>query len=909
MLYRSLLIFLWGFLWVASGNMRAQSRSCVVNTHVSADDFDAWINRIKERRAGFRTLAVEEQVFNVPVIVHIVHDGESLGTESNISLDQVLSQLEVLNEDFNRLNADTVNTPTEFIDVAGSMNINFLPALVDEAGEMLAEPGIHRIDRNSMEFDAPPYNYDYFSSVIQPATFWNPDDYFNIWVCDLNGGLLGAAQFPEAPFDDLPPNSPPETETDGIIVSYDVFGRTSELSPPYEKGRTATHETGHWLGLYHLWGPEESGDNCTEDDYVDDTPNQDDPNNFCPDVQGPTCSGVVREMWENYMDYTWDACVNIFSAGQTERMTIVLENAPRRANLLTSTAADKFDQVITFSEPGIMKVNDPPFELTASSDSGLPLIFTSSDPSVATVSGSIVTIIGGGNTTITANQQGDYFYNAATPVAHILTVGKADQTIEFEPVPAKIFNDPPFLLVADATSGMEVVFTSSDPEIISVSGSMATIHNAGSVVISADQSGDENYNPAPQSTQTIEVVKTEQVVDFDEIPAKIFGDPSFELFAESSSGLSVNFFSADENVLKIINVNEAVISGAGEVEVSAVQEGNQNYLPDTVVRMVVIEKANQTISFEPIQTVRFKDTVILVANASSGLEVSFLSGNENIALTEGNKLIATGVGSLTVIARQGGDMNYHPAQEVDQTIDISRALQEIVFDSIPDFNESVDSITLIFYATSELEVGLDITRGTATIVDSGLINLSPGTVSVKATQNGNEFYDSANAVTRTFCVIPTPEIQVSYQGYHAILSSRHNSGNQWFFDGNIISTDSTVKVYENSDYVLMVTVDGCTGEASVLVDVITSVTETNLSDIVIRIYPNPVQHTLYVDLSQLAQKKLDIRITDSSGRLVYEEKKINGVLKNLDVSALKTGVYILHISSDNIVWPVRFVRQ
>ena len=909
MLYRSLLIFLWGFLWVASGNMRAQSRSCVVNTHVSADDFDAWINRIKERRAGFRTLAVEEQVFNVPVIVHIVHDGESLGTESNISLDQVLSQLEVLNEDFNRLNADTVNTPTEFIDVAGSMNINFLPALVDEAGEMLAEPGIHRIDRNSMEFDAPPYNYDYFSSVIQPATFWNPDDYFNIWVCDLNGGLLGAAQFPEAPFDDLPPNSPPETETDGIIVSYDVFGRTSELSPPYEKGRTATHETGHWLGLYHLWGPEESGDNCTEDDYVDDTPNQDDPNNFCPDVQGPTCIGVVREMWENYMDYTWDACVNIFSAGQTERMTIVLENAPRRANLLTSTAADKFDQVITFSEPGIMKVNDPPFELTASSDSGLPLMFTSSDPSVATVSGSIVTIIGGGNTTITSNQQGDYFYHAATPVAHILTVGKADQTIEFEPVPAKIFNDPPFLLVADATSGMEVVFTSSDPEIISVSGSMATIHNAGSVVISADQSGDENYNPATQSTQTIEVIKSEQVIDFIEIPVKIFGDPSFELFAESSSGLSVNFFSADENMLKIINVNEAVISGAGEVEVSAVQEGDQNYLPDTVVRMVVIEKANQTISFEPIQTVRFKDTVILVANASSGLEVSFLSGNENIALTEGNKLIATGVGSLTVIARQGGDMNYHPAQEVDQTIDISRALQEIVFDSIPDFNESVDSITLIFYATSELEVGLDITRGTATIVDSGLINLSPGTVSVKATQNGNEFYDSANAVTRTFCVIPTPEIQVSYQGYHAILSSRHNSGNQWFFDGNIISTDSTVKVYENSDYVLMVTVDGCTGEASVLVDVITSVTETNLSDIVIRIYPNPVQHTLYVDLSQLAQKKLDIRITDSSGRLVYEEKKINGVLKNLDVSALKTGVYILHISSDNIVWPVRFVRQ
>ena len=118
-----------------------------------------------------------------------------------------------------------------------------------------------------------------------------------------------------------------------------------------------------------------------------------------------------------------------------------------------------------------------------------------------------------------------------------------------------------------------------------------------------------------------------------------------------------------------------------------------------------------------------------------------------------------------------------------------------------------------------------------------------------------------------------------------------------------------VNVYEKGEYVLTVTIEGCTGEATTMADIVTGVIETNLSDIVIRIYPNPVQHTLYVDLSHLAQKKLDIRITDSSGRLVYEEKKINGVLKNLDVSALKTGVYILHISSDNIVLPVRFVRQ
>jgi len=907
MLYRSLLIFLWGLLWVGSENILAQSRSCVVSTHVSSDDFDIWINRMKDRRASSRTLALEGQVFNVPVIVHIVHDGESPGTGSNIDLERVLSQLEVLNEDFNRLNADTVNTPSEFLNVAGSMHINFLPALVNEAGEKLAEPGVHRIDRNNMGFDAPPYTYDYFSFAIQPATFWDPDVYFNIWVCDLSGGLLGVAQFPEAALPDLPSGAPPET--DGIVVSYDVFGRTGKLNPPYEKGRTATHETGHWLGLYHLWGPEETNDFCTEDDYVADTPNQDDPTTSCPDVQGPTCIGVVREMWENYMDYTWDACMNIFSAGQIERMTIVLENAPRRYTLLTSTTADKFDQIITFSEPAIMKVGDPPFELIATSDSGLPVTFTSSDASVATVSGSTVTIVSVGNTTITATQQGDYFYNAAAPVAQVLTVGKADQTIAFELIPAKRFNDAPFSLVAAASSGLQVVIISSDPEIISVTDNLATIHNAGTVKITADQPGNDDYNPAPSSMQTIEVAKAEQVITFDEIPAKIFGDSTFVLIAESSSALPVTFFSADDKVLTIINLNEAVISGAGEVEVMAVQNGNQNYLPDTVVRLAVIEKANQSIVFDSIQTVHFKDTILLAANASSGLEVSFTSGDEDIVLIDGNKLIATGVGSLTVTARQQGNMNYNPAEEIVQPVVINKALQEIVFDIIPDVNESVDSVTLAFYATSGLEVGLEIIQGTAIIADGNLIILSPGTVSVEATQNGDPFYEPANAVTRTFCVLPVPEIQVIYQGGHADLSSTHTSGNVWFFGDAILSTDSTVKVYKNGDYVLTVTIDGCMGEAAAQVDIITGVSGANLSDYEILIYPNPVQHTLYIDLSQLAQKELDIRIFDSSGRLVYEEKKIESVINNLDVSALKTGVYIVHISFDNMDLPVRFVRQ
>ncbi|MEO1713309.1 MAG: M43 family zinc metalloprotease, partial [Bacteroidota bacterium] len=168
-------------------------------------------------------------------------------------------------------------------------------------------------------------------SELKPATFWDPNRYFNIWTVNFGGfigrNLLGYAQFPSN--SGLLGLEVDEglAETDGVVVGYKYFGRGSfpELNETYNLGRTCTHEVGHWLGLRHIWG---DGD-CTVDDFCSDTPASDEPNYSC----SPHISCGTQDMIENYMDYTDDQCMNLFTQDQKDRMIQVLENSPRRNTL------------------------------------------------------------------------------------------------------------------------------------------------------------------------------------------------------------------------------------------------------------------------------------------------------------------------------------------------------------------------------------------------------------------------------------------------------------------------------------------------------------------------------------------------------------------------------------------------
>ncbi|GAA4357482.1 hypothetical protein GCM10023185_22240 [Hymenobacter saemangeumensis] len=279
-------------------------------------------------------LRTTNQDYTIPIVFHVVHNGEAVGTGSNISDTRILEQLTRLNEDFAKLNADRTSVPAAFQPVHADMQIQFALAQRDPNGNCFN--GINRINRSSKGWTAPPYTQTYCNSTIKPGSFWDPSKYMNFWVVDLGGGLLGFAQFPDntAGLGGLN-TSGGSASTDGVVCLYSSVGNGGLAAAPYNLGRTATHEIGHWLGLRHIWGDASCGT-----DYVTDTPTQSTSNYGCPSFPKVTCSnGPNGDQFMNYMDYTDDACMFMFSAGQKARMQAVMAaGTPRRTSLATSTA-------------------------------------------------------------------------------------------------------------------------------------------------------------------------------------------------------------------------------------------------------------------------------------------------------------------------------------------------------------------------------------------------------------------------------------------------------------------------------------------------------------------------------------------------------------------------------------------
>ncbi|AMR27000.1 hypothetical protein A0257_07690 [Hymenobacter psoromatis] len=310
---------------------------------------DAWQQaQLQQRLPGYRaskptTRALRAQLrttaattYTLPVVVHIVFDGEAVGTGLNISQAQVQSQLDVLNEDYRNRNANGASVPAPFQPLRADAQFQFVLAQRDPAGRPLAEPGIDRIDRNAQGFAAPPYAQAYIDGTIKPATDWNPDQYVNIWVTNLSNNILGYAQFPDntAGLAGLSALGG-AANTDGVVILYSAFGRVGTLTTPYDQGRTLTHELGHFLGLRHTWGDSDCGD-----DYCADTPTQQGPDYGCPTFPHVTCSnGPNGDLFQDYLDYSNDACMALFSQDQKGRMQDVMAaGTPRRAILLTSPA-------------------------------------------------------------------------------------------------------------------------------------------------------------------------------------------------------------------------------------------------------------------------------------------------------------------------------------------------------------------------------------------------------------------------------------------------------------------------------------------------------------------------------------------------------------------------------------------
>lgn len=250
--------------------------------------------------------AAAHNVITIPVVFHVLWRN----AEENVSDARLLAQLQQLNADFARQNIDAGNTPATFAGVAADTEIRFCLAQRDPEGN--ATTGIVRRQTTLTDLDYG--SNDVFQTALGGSDGWPRASYLNIWVCDLQLGLFGFAQFPGGP-----------AATDGIVLQHAVVGGFAEPGTlqGYAYGRTATHEVGHWLNLVHIWGDVTCGD-----DFVNDTPVHDDANYGCPTHPHlSACSGNPAEMFMNYMDYANDDCKNLFTEGQAARMQATLASS------------------------------------------------------------------------------------------------------------------------------------------------------------------------------------------------------------------------------------------------------------------------------------------------------------------------------------------------------------------------------------------------------------------------------------------------------------------------------------------------------------------------------------------------------------------------------------------------------
>ena len=320
------------YTWQTSGQQRCGTMDQGMQEEKK---FESWMES-KRLQNQFRISGVAEEVYTIPVVFHIIHNGEPIGVGENISEERIMEQFAILNQDFRKMNPRSSSVPALFYPIEADIGVEFILAKQDPNG--FATNGIVRKQGSRS-------NYSNSLNTLKGESYWPAEDYINVWVAET-GETIGFASFPITSLDGIS-----ESETnrllDGLIVDDDFVGINMTTDGSFQShGQTLTHEMGHFLGLRHIWG-----DSLCGNDYCDDTPQAEDDhgiNGYIPvsspcSFPGPdTCDeDEIPDMFMNFMDYTNDECMNMFTDDQKSRMRIVLENSPRRLSLRTSHALNE----------------------------------------------------------------------------------------------------------------------------------------------------------------------------------------------------------------------------------------------------------------------------------------------------------------------------------------------------------------------------------------------------------------------------------------------------------------------------------------------------------------------------------------------------------------------------------------
>jgi hypothetical protein len=341
------------------------------------------------------------------------------------------------------------------------------------------------------------------------------------------------------------------------------------------------------------------------------------------------------------------------------------------APVMQSFQVTQATQTITFNLLANEPMGTPPFGVSASASSGLPVSFASTAPSNCGVSGGTVTLLNVGTCSIQATQPGNTDYAAAMPVTQSFQITQGTQTITFGPIANQGFGTP-VTLTATASSGLQVSFASTTGTVCTVSGNTATILKLGTCTIKATQAGNANFTAAASMKQSFTVVKGTQTITFGALPSEPYSTAPFTVSAAASSGLPVSFASTTTTVCTVSGDTVTLVL-PGHCSIRATQAGNADYKAAApVTQAFTVTKDSQTISFAPLSNKPLSTPPFTVsATATSGLPASFSSSTTEICTISGDTVTLVAVGKCTIHATQAGNTDYAAAKPVNQSFHVT----------------------------------------------------------------------------------------------------------------------------------------------------------------------------------------------------------------------------------------------
>ena len=463
----------------------------------------------------------------------------------------------------------------------------------------------------------------------------------------------------------------------------------------------------------------------------------------------------------------------------------------------------KQNQTITFPNPGPLTYSPSgTFALTATASSGLSVTYTSTTPSVCTVSGPTGTMLAAGTCTINADQAGNATYNAAPTVTDNITINKANQAIAFTstaPAGATVGGATYTVTATGGASGNPVTFAidAASSGVCTISGSTVSFTGTGTCTIDANQAGNANYNAAPQAQQSFAVAKGSQTITFTSTaPAgAVVGGATYTVTATSSAGLTPVTFAIDAASSGVCTISGSTVSftGTGTCTIDANQAGNANYnAAPQAQQSFAVGKGSQTITFTstaPAGAVVGGATYTVTATSSAGLTpVTFAidTASSGVCTISGSTVSFTGTGTCTIDANQAGNANYNAAPQAQQSFAVGKGNQTITFPNpLAQTYSAGGTFAVSATATSGLAVTFtSTTTGVCTVAGSTVTIVSAGTCTINADQSGNANYNAALTVSDNITInkanqaiaFPNPGAQTYSPGGTFAVSATATSG-------------------------------------------------------------------------------------------------------------------------------------